>query len=190
MLTVFQVLTIEEWNVVAYHTMHSTNFYAILYFVVLIVVGTYTIVNLFVAIMVEGFATDPEAIARLKDAIEKARSMIKNMAPARSRSAAGSDVVKGDLVRSTAGSAVIDMTATTGRADNEPPALCCWRRLRRVHVKQSDNSMTSNASSVSRVCSVPLVLGAQSVTLISSEGRLGTVNNICLSTNALLWTYR
>lgn len=36
-------------------------------------VGTYILINLFVAIMVEGFATDPEAMRRFKEALLKTR---------------------------------------------------------------------------------------------------------------------
>jgi hypothetical protein len=74
-IAVFQVLTTEEWNIMMYHVMHSTSFTAAIYFIILIFVGTYILVNLFVAIMVEGFATDPEAIERFKAAVERARAM-------------------------------------------------------------------------------------------------------------------
>lgn len=78
-LTVFQVLTTEEWNLLLYHAMHATSKYAAIYFVVLIMIGTFILVNLFVAIMVEGFATDPEAIARFRAALARARTMFRTM---------------------------------------------------------------------------------------------------------------
>ena len=81
LLTVFQVLTVEEWNILMYHSMHSTSFFAAMYYVILISLGTYILVNLFVAIMVEGFATDPEAIARFKAALVRARAVFQKIAP-------------------------------------------------------------------------------------------------------------
>lgn len=78
-LTVFQVLTTEEWNLLLYHTMHASSKYAALYYVILITIGTFILVNLFVAIMVEGFATDPEAIARFRAALERARDVFHTM---------------------------------------------------------------------------------------------------------------
>jgi voltage-dependent calcium channel T type alpha-1H len=55
---------------------NSTNQWAALYFVVLISLGNYILVNLFVAIMVDGFAADIDAINAFKEAILKARAVM------------------------------------------------------------------------------------------------------------------
>lgn len=79
LVTVFQILTTEGWNFVMYDGMLATTETASLYFVVLVVLGTYILLNLFVAIMVDGFATDPEAMARFKKVIMKTRAVIQKI---------------------------------------------------------------------------------------------------------------
>uniref|UniRef100_A0A8C0K267 Voltage-dependent T-type calcium channel subunit alpha n=1 Tax=Canis lupus dingo TaxID=286419 RepID=A0A8C0K267_CANLU len=54
-VTVFQILTQEDWNVVLYNGMASTSSWAALYFVALMTFGNYVLFNLLVAILVEGF---------------------------------------------------------------------------------------------------------------------------------------
>uniref|UniRef100_A0A8C7X5F3 Calcium channel, voltage-dependent, T type, alpha 1H subunit a n=1 Tax=Oryzias sinensis TaxID=183150 RepID=A0A8C7X5F3_9TELE len=54
-VTVFQILTQEDWNVVLYNGMASTSPWAALYFVALMTFGNYVLFNLLVAILVEGF---------------------------------------------------------------------------------------------------------------------------------------
>ncbi|KAI1303751.1 Voltage-dependent T-type calcium channel subunit alpha-1H [Halotydeus destructor] len=59
-VTVFQILTQEDWNVVLFNGMERTNHWAALYFVFLMTFGNYVLFNLLVAILVEGFSTqDP-----------------------------------------------------------------------------------------------------------------------------------
>lgn len=50
-----QILTQENWNLVMYDGMRSTNKWAALYFTALMTVGYYVLFNLLVAILVEGF---------------------------------------------------------------------------------------------------------------------------------------
>ena len=54
-----QVLTQEDWNTVMYDGMRATSKWAALYFILLMTIGNYILFNLLVAILVEGFATQP-----------------------------------------------------------------------------------------------------------------------------------
>ncbi|KAJ8386087.1 hypothetical protein AAFF_G00176810 [Aldrovandia affinis] len=60
-VTVFQILTQEDWNVVLYNGMASTSPMAALYFVALMTFGNYVLFNLLVAILVEGFQAEGDA---------------------------------------------------------------------------------------------------------------------------------
>ncbi|XP_072890107.1 voltage-dependent T-type calcium channel subunit alpha-1I-like isoform X1 [Hemitrygon akajei] len=60
-VTVFQILTQEDWNVVLYNGMASTSPWAALYFVALMTFGNYVLFNLLVAILVEGFQAEGNA---------------------------------------------------------------------------------------------------------------------------------
>uniref|UniRef100_A0AAR2LZE7 Ion transport domain-containing protein n=1 Tax=Pygocentrus nattereri TaxID=42514 RepID=A0AAR2LZE7_PYGNA len=57
-VTVFQILTQEDWNVVLYNGMASTSPLAALYFVALMTFGNYVLFNLLVAILVEAFQAE------------------------------------------------------------------------------------------------------------------------------------
>ncbi|XP_041093888.1 voltage-dependent T-type calcium channel subunit alpha-1I [Polyodon spathula] len=60
-VTVFQILTQEDWNAVLYNGMASTSPWASLYFVALMTFGNYVLFNLLVAILVEGFQAEGDA---------------------------------------------------------------------------------------------------------------------------------
>ncbi|XP_055342711.1 voltage-dependent T-type calcium channel subunit alpha-1G-like isoform X2 [Paramacrobiotus metropolitanus] len=57
-VTVFQILTQEDWNYVLYLAMRYTSHWAAIYFIALMTFGNYVLFNLLVAILVEGFADD------------------------------------------------------------------------------------------------------------------------------------
>lgn len=57
-ISVLQILTQEDWNVVLYNGMASTSPWASLYFVALMTFGNYVLFNLLVAILVEGFQAE------------------------------------------------------------------------------------------------------------------------------------
>jgi hypothetical protein len=65
-VTVFQVLTGENWNEVLYNGMKVGGTTAVMYFLALSVVGNYVILNLFLAILLEQFEAEDEG-----DVIEK-----------------------------------------------------------------------------------------------------------------------
>ena len=57
-VTVFQILTQEDWNLVLYNGMASSGPLASLYFIALMTIGNYVLFNLLVAILVEGFQAE------------------------------------------------------------------------------------------------------------------------------------
>ena len=59
-ITIFQILTGENWNTVMYDGMRSTGTIACIYFVLLVVVGNYVILNLFLAILLDNFSTSDD----------------------------------------------------------------------------------------------------------------------------------
>ncbi|XP_030634877.1 voltage-dependent T-type calcium channel subunit alpha-1H [Chanos chanos] len=84
-VTVFQILTQEDWNVVLYNGMASTTPWAALYFVALMTFGNYVLFNLLVAILVEGFQAegdasrsdiDDDGLSSLYDDEEKLRELL------------------------------------------------------------------------------------------------------------------
>ncbi|XP_060077738.1 voltage-dependent T-type calcium channel subunit alpha-1G-like [Ylistrum balloti] len=67
LVTVFQVLTQEDWNTVLYNGMETTSAWASLYFIALMTFGNYVLFNLLVAILVEGFSTDEEEKKKMRE---------------------------------------------------------------------------------------------------------------------------
>lgn len=55
MVTIFQMMTGEDWNVVMYDGMAASSVLSCLYFFVLVIFGNYIILNLFLAILLSGF---------------------------------------------------------------------------------------------------------------------------------------
>ncbi|GIL93482.1 hypothetical protein Vretifemale_20877, partial [Volvox reticuliferus] len=53
MFTVFQLLTGENWNNIMYDSMRTTTPWASLYYIVVILLGTYLVFNLFIAILLD-----------------------------------------------------------------------------------------------------------------------------------------
>ncbi|XP_069544532.1 LOW QUALITY PROTEIN: voltage-dependent T-type calcium channel subunit alpha-1I-like [Brachyistius frenatus] len=59
MVTVFQLLTLEDWNLVLYNAMASTTPWAALYFIAVIVFGKDVLLNVLVGIVVDKFQATP-----------------------------------------------------------------------------------------------------------------------------------
>ncbi|XP_052759343.1 voltage-dependent T-type calcium channel subunit alpha-1G [Galleria mellonella] len=76
-VTVFQVLTQEDWNVVLFNGMEKTSHWAALYFVALMTFGNYVLFNLLVAILVEGFSSERNE-RREREQRELAKSKLSN----------------------------------------------------------------------------------------------------------------
>uniref|UniRef100_A0A3Q2YIP7 Voltage-dependent T-type calcium channel subunit alpha n=1 Tax=Hippocampus comes TaxID=109280 RepID=A0A3Q2YIP7_HIPCM len=74
-VTVFQILTQEDWNKVLYNGMASTTPVAALYFIALMTFGNYVLFNLLVAILVEGFQTEGDSSKSGSEIDSCARSM-------------------------------------------------------------------------------------------------------------------
>uniref|UniRef100_A0A6Q2XVN0 Voltage-dependent T-type calcium channel subunit alpha n=1 Tax=Esox lucius TaxID=8010 RepID=A0A6Q2XVN0_ESOLU len=66
-VTVFQILTQEDWNVVLYNGMAATTPAVALYFVALMTFGNYVLFNLLVAILVEGYQAEGDANRSFSD---------------------------------------------------------------------------------------------------------------------------
>merc|ERR1719261_1905809 len=61
LVTIFQTLTLEDWNAGMYDCVRGTGTQAsALYYIVLIMLGNYIMFNLFVAILIDGFGDAPE----------------------------------------------------------------------------------------------------------------------------------
>ena len=56
LVTVFQVLTGEDWNAVMYDAAYSSGNWSALYFVALLVIGNFLVLNLFIAILLTNFS--------------------------------------------------------------------------------------------------------------------------------------
>uniref|UniRef100_A0A7S0CQF9 Voltage-gated ion channel superfamily n=1 Tax=Micromonas pusilla TaxID=38833 RepID=A0A7S0CQF9_MICPS len=56
LVTVFQVLTGEDWNAVMYDAMRTVGSWACLYFIAIVVIGNYVVLNLFLAILLDNFS--------------------------------------------------------------------------------------------------------------------------------------
>lgn len=57
-ITVFQILTMENWQIVLYDGMRAVGDAACLYFILWIFIGNYILLNLFLAIVLDSFAVD------------------------------------------------------------------------------------------------------------------------------------
>jgi hypothetical protein len=60
-VTIFQILTGENWNTVMYDGWRATGWAAVVYFVSLIVFGAFIVLNLFLAILLGGFDSGADA---------------------------------------------------------------------------------------------------------------------------------
>lgn len=70
--TTFQVLTLEDWNAVMYHAMNTVGPASALYFVLLVVLGSYMVLNLFLAILIDNFCNADEDDAKEEEAARAA----------------------------------------------------------------------------------------------------------------------
>uniref|UniRef100_A0A8C0IDF4 Calcium voltage-gated channel subunit alpha1 I n=1 Tax=Bubo bubo TaxID=30461 RepID=A0A8C0IDF4_BUBBB len=131
-VTVFQILTQEDWNVVLYNGMASTSPWASLYFVALMTFGNYVLFNLLVAILVEGFQAEVSCHHGLIRRRKKGRSEVKPRSPV-SKTRSGSARCKGRHKHShsltqtrTTGTGLSLNAAPTARSSigSHAPSLC------------------------------------------------------------------
>jgi len=72
-VTIFQVLTGEDWNSVMYDCWRATGRGAVVYFFFLIVIGMFVILNLFLAILLSNFSSKAQARSKAMQAVSAAR---------------------------------------------------------------------------------------------------------------------
>lgn len=60
MVTIFQMMTGEDWNMVMYDGIAATGGGSFLYFAIIVVIGNFLILNLFLTILLSGFEDDEE----------------------------------------------------------------------------------------------------------------------------------
>mmetsp|Transcript_14911 Transcript_14911/g.2500 ORF Transcript_14911/g.2500 Transcript_14911/m.2500 type:complete len:171 (+) Transcript_14911:207-719(+) len=60
LITIFQIITGENWNEVMFSGVANTNWLSTLYFLSLLVIGNYVLFNLFLAILLQNFEEDEE----------------------------------------------------------------------------------------------------------------------------------
>jgi len=74
MLTTFQILSGENWNEILYDAINSTSYGAMVYFLLVVIVGQFLILNLFLAILLSKFTCDAPEYS-IDAAIEAVRSL-------------------------------------------------------------------------------------------------------------------
>lgn len=73
-ITIFQILTGENWNTVMYDGMRATGWLATLFFLFVVLFGNFVILNLFLAILMSSF---DEQRGKLHDAMESKRELTR-----------------------------------------------------------------------------------------------------------------
>ncbi|XP_072043529.1 voltage-dependent T-type calcium channel subunit alpha-1G-like [Amphiura filiformis] len=92
-VTVFQILTQEDWNTVLYNGMYTTSQWAALYFIALMTFGNYVLFNLLVAILVEGFSAEDE---RKKEQAVAEKEALSSMEASQRQGMSGDESKTGD----------------------------------------------------------------------------------------------
>nr|XP_022916967.1 voltage-dependent T-type calcium channel subunit alpha-1G-like isoform X2 [Onthophagus taurus] len=131
-VTVFQILTQEDWNMVLSNGMAKTSHWAALYFVALMTFGNYVLFNLLVAILVEGFSSERNE-RREREQREIARRKMSCMLEASLR---GSSEDSSKSFSSSGSSFVQDVRKN------------CWRsaeELRKLHYYDINNPIKTQA---------------------------------------------
>ena len=70
-VTVFQLLTLEEWINIMYDAIRGTNAFASIYFISFVLIGVYCLLNMFLAIVLQNFELDNKK--RLQKRIDEKR---------------------------------------------------------------------------------------------------------------------
>lgn len=80
-LTVFQILTGENWNEVLYNSVEATGEAAIIYYVIVVVIGTFVVLNLTLAILLSNFGAGEDVGAAGSDEDDGLFATIKDCLP-------------------------------------------------------------------------------------------------------------
>jgi len=83
MLTVFQVVTGENWNLILYET-SKLSLFSIIYLITLLVLGNYIIINLFIAVLIQHVNSESERTELHQTLTQKLKSKVKSMVKKRS----------------------------------------------------------------------------------------------------------
>jgi len=82
MVTVFQIITGENWNIVMYDGLRHVHWTASIYFIIVVIIGNYMIMNLVLAILLHSFwavhntmAEEGEVQNDVADKVEKAKAI-------------------------------------------------------------------------------------------------------------------
>ncbi|EFO82668.1 CRE-CCA-1 protein [Caenorhabditis remanei] len=126
LITVFQILTQEDWNMVLFNGMAQTNPWAALYFVALMTFGNYVLFNLLVAILVEGFQESKEEEKRQLE--EEARKQ----------------AVEEEHERKRELELIIAKTTSPAFNNGVPPAECTCQRPTSPEDTSSPRLLTAN----------------------------------------------
>merc|ERR1719174_3426861 len=101
MVTVFQVLSGENWNTVMYDVYISVGSGAFLYFILLVVVGQLIFLNLFLAILMDNFAEAKESVE--EEETSKAANKKAGQKPTSENTLTGGDLDGGPNLASSLG---------------------------------------------------------------------------------------
>uniref|UniRef100_A0A669D0M0 Voltage-dependent N-type calcium channel subunit alpha n=1 Tax=Oreochromis niloticus TaxID=8128 RepID=A0A669D0M0_ORENI len=130
-LTVFQILTGEDWNAVMYHGIESQGgvhggMFSSIYFIVLTLFGNYTLLNVFLAIAVDNLANAQELT---KDEEEQEEAINKKLALQKAKE------VK-EVSPMSAANISITATASTAESNTSTSTMnCCMSKEQQRSVK-------------------------------------------------------
>ncbi|XP_041854807.1 calcium channel, voltage-dependent, N type, alpha 1B subunit, a [Melanotaenia boesemani] len=138
-LTVFQILTGEDWNAVMYHGIESQGgvhggMFSSIYFIVLTLFGNYTLLNVFLAIAVDNLANaqeltkdeeEQEEAINKKLALQKAKE-VKEVSP---MSAANISITAKEQQRSVKAMSVWEQRANQLRRQNQASCEAIYNEL-------------------------------------------------------------
>jgi len=83
MLSIFRVITLEGWTAVMYNYLDSSGFVAGIYFPVLVILGSFFLLNLFLAVIMETFSDmNSKQQENDKALVEQKMVKLKNQAAA------------------------------------------------------------------------------------------------------------
>ena len=77
-VSVFQILTGEDWNMIFYDSAATTGMASALYYVVVVILGNYIVLSLFVAILLEGFQSDEDSEEQDRQQTEQAAQAVSD----------------------------------------------------------------------------------------------------------------
>ncbi|KAJ8286520.1 hypothetical protein GJAV_G00040100 [Gymnothorax javanicus] len=139
-LTVFQILTGEDWNAVMYHGIESQGgvhrgMFSSIYFIVLTLFGNYTLLNVFLAIAVDNLANaqeltkdeeEQEEAANKKLALQKAME-VKEVSPVSAANISIAAFVKQNRAALSRSSSVSSATSTRDQ-QRQTKAMSVWEQ--------------------------------------------------------------